>query len=144
MNNKKFLLVDDDYEDTELFAEAVESIDAGVACLNAAHGKDALDKLTGQAIQKPDIIFLDINMPVMNGWQFLSKLKEMEELKEIPVIMYSTSSKRSDMNTAMSSGALCFFTKPDNYHRLKKILEIILTHLKNGKLSEVCDAIQKA
>ena len=144
MDSKKFLLVDDDSEDTELFTEAVEAIDPTVACLNAMHGKDALDKLTEQTIEKPDIIFLDINMPVMNGWQFLDKLKENEELKEIPVIMYSTSSKKSDLNTALSSGAVCFFTKPENFQRLKKILQIILTYLKNDNISQVCDAIQNA
>jgi CheY-like chemotaxis protein len=144
MSQKNFLLVDDDCEDTELFTEAVESVDATVACLNAVHGGEALDQLTSRKIQRPDIIFLDINMPVMNGWQLLDKLKENDELKQIPVIMYSTSSKKSDMKTALSSGALCFFTKPDNYQRLKKILHIIVTYMKNENLAKVCEAIENA
>lgn len=144
MAQKNFLLVDDDCEDTELFTEAVESVDANVACLNAIHGGEALEKLTSHKIQRPDIIFLDINMPIMNGWQLLDKLKENAELKQIPVIMYSTSSKKSDMKTALSSGALCFFTKPDNYQRLKKILHIVVTHLNSENLAKVCEAIQQA
>jgi CheY-like chemotaxis protein len=144
MATKKFLLVDDDCDDTELFSEAIESLDASAFCLNASHGKEALEKLQKQEIQMPDIIFLDINMPVMDGWQFLSKIKQSEILREIPVIMYSTSSKKSDVKTAMSSGALCFFTKPDSFLRLKKILQIVVLHMENGKLDKVCDAISAA
>lgn len=137
-------MVDDDYDDTELFTEAVGSVDATVSCLNAAHGREALEKLTGRMIEKPDIIFLDINMPIMNGWQLLDKLKEDADLRQIPVIMYSTSSKRSDVKTALSSGALCFFTKPDNFQRLKKILHIVVSYMNNENLEKVCEAIQKA
>lgn len=144
MISRNFLVVDDDLEDTELFAEAVGAVDASVSCLNAVHGRDALDKLSGHEIQRPDIIFLDINMPIMNGWQLLTKLKENEELKKIPVIMYSTSSKKSDVKDALSSGALCFFTKPSNYNRLKQILQIVVEYMENGHLDQVCEAIQRS
>jgi CheY-like chemotaxis protein len=86
MAARKFLVVDDDCDDTELFAEAIASVDASVSCYNAADGKQALDKLTNKDIERPDLIFLDINMPGMNGWQFLSGLKGNENLKSIPVI----------------------------------------------------------
>jgi CheY-like chemotaxis protein len=143
MISRNFLVVDDDSEDTELFTEAISSVDATVSCLKAVHGRDALDKLSGHEIQRPDIIFLDINMPIMNGWQLLSKLKENEELKKIPVIMYSTSSRKSDVKAALSSGALCFFTKPDNYGRLRQILQIVVKYMKEGNLDHVCEAIQQ-
>lgn len=142
MSLRNFLVVDDDCDDTELFAEALEAVDASTSCLNATHGKDALDKLQKKEIKKPDLIFLDINMPVMNGWQFLSKIKESDSLKEIPVIMYSTSSTRSDIKTAMSSGALCFFTKPESFRQLKKIVQIVVQHMNNDNLEMVCQAIQ--
>ena len=144
MKPKNFLVVDDDCEDTELFVEAVGSVDAEVNCLNAVHGREALDKLNGHTIQLPDIIFLDINMPVMNGWQFLTEIKESNDLRQIPIIMYSTSSNRSDVKNAISAGALCFFTKPDDYLRLKKILQIVVSYMDNNDLSRVCEAIQKA
>jgi CheY-like chemotaxis protein len=143
METRKFLVVDDDCDDTELFAEAIGSLDAAVSCLNACDGKDALDKLKSHTIDKPDIIFLDINMPIMNGWQFLSSLKGNEDLKEIPVIMYSTSSKSSDVQTAMSSGALCFFTKPNSFLTLRNILQVVVDYMKRGNLDKVCDAIRR-
>lgn len=138
------MLVDDDIDDTELFTEAVESVDASVNCLNAADGREALAKLSSKTQRKPDLIFLDINMPVMNGWQFISRLKDDEKLKEIPVIMYSTSSKMTDFKTALDSGALCFFTKPDSFTTLKNILRIVLEHLNNDDLDRVCDAIHQS
>jgi len=138
------MLVDDDMDDTELFTEAVGSVDASVSCLNAFDGKEALAKLYNKAGSKPDLIFLDINMPIMNGWQFLSHLKDDEKLKEIPVIMYSTSSKMTDFRTALDSGALCFFTKPDSFITLKNILRIVLEHLHNDDLDKVCDAIHQS
>ena len=136
------MVVDDDCDDTELFAEAIESVDASVSCLNASDGREALDKLKSKIFERPDIIFLDINMPIMNGWEFLSRLKGSEGLKEIPVIMYSTSSKSSDINTAMSSGALCFFTKPNSFLTLKNILRIVVEYMQKGNLDKVCDAIK--
>jgi CheY-like chemotaxis protein len=142
MGTRKFLVVDDDCDDTELFAEAMGSVDASVSCLNASDGKEALDKLKSNVFEKPDIIFLDINMPIMNGWEFLSRLKGSEGLKEIPVIMYSTSSKSSDIKTAISSGALCFFTKPNSFLALKNILRIVVEYMQEGNLDKVCDAIK--
>ena len=144
MSARKFLVVDDDADDAELFAEAVGSVDPSVACMNASHGKEALDKLVRDENEKPDIIFLDINMPVMNGWQFLSKIKESPTLKAIPIIMYSTSSKATDISTAKSSGALCFFTKPTSFMILKKILRIVINFMEIGQLDKVCEEISKA
>jgi CheY-like chemotaxis protein len=140
---KRLLVVDDDRDDTELFTEAVEILDSTVQCINAVHGKEALEKLTSDAISMPDIIFLDINMPVMDGWAFLEQMKAIENVKDIPVIMYSTSSEKSIMKTALLSGALCFFSKPESFNMLKSIMRVVLEHLHNHELDKVCEAIHK-
>jgi CheY-like chemotaxis protein len=62
---KKFLLTDDDKDDRELFSEALHSVDPTIICQGAEHGRDALRLLTGNGIIKPDLIFIDINMPVI-------------------------------------------------------------------------------
>src|SRR5882757_6709540 len=92
-----FLLADDDADDKTLFCEALAEIDPGIVCHTAADGKEALAILSRRQSRKPDIIFLDINMPVMDGWQCLGKLKENSEHRNIPVIMYSTSSYQRDI-----------------------------------------------
>jgi CheY-like chemotaxis protein len=143
MTERTFLLVEDDNDDCELFTEAIEAVDASVRFYFATDGKEALDKLSGKAIQSPDIIFLDINMPQMNGWQLLNRLKEDQTLKDIPVIMYSTSSQMNDRKKASASGALCFFTKPNSFLHLKKMLEVVVSHMRENRLDGVCDAVHK-
>jgi len=119
---KTILFVDDDADDADLFAEALGEIDASINYYSAMDGQDALDKLQHAQIGKPDLIFLDINMPGMDGWECLINLKQHEDLKDIPVIMYSTSSAKKDRDTATGLGALGFLSKPTDYGTLKKML----------------------
>jgi CheY-like chemotaxis protein len=141
MHKRNFLVVDDDADDLELFSEAVGELDESVICEQASDGYEALEKLGGDPPCTPDLIFLDLNMPAMDGWQFLERVKQNETLKDIPVIIYSTSSLRKDMLQAKQSGALCFVTKPEDYGQLKKILQIVISYLKQGELGGVCDAV---
>lgn len=134
---KKVFLIDDDQDDRELFCEAMEEVAPKIICYTAANGRKALNQLSNNEIESPDIIFLDINMPIMSGWQCLSMLKEHEFYKNIPVIMYSTSSQPEDVEKAGQLGALCFFTKPDDFESLKKSLEIVVEHLHNSSLSSL-------
>jgi CheY-like chemotaxis protein len=126
---KKFLLVDDDLDDTGLFSEALNEVDPAIICYVEHNGKAALDKLDSKEFERPDIIFVDINMPGMNGWQCLAELKKDDRYKNIPVIMYSTSSYSGDADKAIEMGALCFFTKPSDYNLLKDILKAFAENL---------------
>ena len=138
--NKIFLLVDDDKDDRDLFVEAIESIKIMVKCHVSHNGQGALDLLSGLSDHLPHVIFLDINMPVMNGWDCLRKLKADDKYKNIPVIMCSTSSSRGESKTAFDLGALCFCTKPDSFSILKQTLEIVSNNLGENLL----DAIKKS
>ena len=78
MDLKQIFLVDDDEDDKEIFMAALQEINTEVACITADNGYDALNKIkTKQA--NPDLIFLDLNMPLMNGQVFLKKLREYEQ-----------------------------------------------------------------
>lgn len=122
-----FLLADDDADDKTLFCEALAEIDSSIVCHTASDGKEALAILSEKQIEKPSIIFLDINMPVMDGWQCLGRIKQNNDHRDIPVIMYSTSSYQRDIELALESGAFCFFTKPSDYRELRNILRLIAT-----------------
>ena len=139
---KRFLLTDDDIDDREIFAEALAAIDPTIVCHHAQDGQEALQFLLNREAGTPDMIFLDINMPVMDGWQLLSALKSHSNFQDIPVIMYSTSSESKDRYAAMNLGALCFVTKPHNYVIVKNMLEIVVNYLKQNELTTVCMAIQ--
>ena len=117
-------MADDDQDDTDLFCEALKGIDSGIECHFAYSGKDALQKLQGGKIQ-PQVVFLDINMPEMNGWECLDSLKKEEKLRDIPVIMYSTSSMTLYGRKAIKSGAVGFYEKPGSFLQLKEFLEVI-------------------
>ena len=140
---KKFLLTDDDRDDRELFSEALHSVDPSIICQGAEHGRNALRLLTSNVIEKPDLIFIDINMPVMNGWELLNTIKKDDYCHDIPVIIYTTSSEERDRQIAKDLGALCFVTKPDDFKRVKNILQVIVYNMKKDALSSVCREIEK-
>lgn len=126
MNNATtFLLVDDDADDTLLFEDALKRAASSVSFEAAANGQEALDKLNNRQAPLPDIIFLDLNMPRMDGKECLAHLKASENLQHIPVIMYTTSSQSRDIEQTMLMGAKCFITKPSNVKELQYILSEI-------------------
>ena len=120
-----FLLADDDEDDTELFGEALSAIEPPVNFYHVETGQAVFQFLSNGQNKKPNIIFLDINMPEMSGWQCLSKLKNHIEYKDIPVIMYSTSSNQREKEIAFELGAWGFFTKPSDLKMLLKVLDSI-------------------
>lgn len=132
---KIILLVDDDVDDASIFCEALLLIDPNIVCYCATDGVEALEIL--QREEHPNIIFLDINMPRMNGWEFLRRMKCIDDLKEIPVLVYSTSTLDNDINTALDLGALCFFAKPNKFSDLKNILEVVTNNLNENLLEAI-------
>ncbi|HZH96411.1 MAG TPA: response regulator [Flavisolibacter sp.] len=135
MTEKIFLLADDDADDTQLFCEALEDIDPSIVCYCAADGKKVMEILENKELEKPQVIFLDINMPGMNGWECLAQLKNNEAYRHIPVLIYSTSSHQKEANLALDLGALCFFTKPSDFIELKGILKVLAANM-HGNLTE--------
>lgn len=118
------LTVDDDVEDYEFFCEAIKEIDSSIVILKASNGHEALEILDSQ-ILKPDYIFLDINMPLMDGKVCLQEIKKNERFKDIPVIMYSTSNNKAEIRQYKLMGAN-FLVKPDRFTHLVKSLNFIL------------------
>lgn len=131
MSKKIILLADDDQDDTEMFCEALADIDENIICYCAENGSKALKVLEKQD-EIPNVVFLDLNMPVMNGWECLKELKSDARYKNIPVIMISTSSHKNDMDAASNLGAACYFIKPNNFKDLKEVLGSITSNLENG------------
>src|ERR1700754_2845390 len=118
---KRFLLIDDDSDDRELFSEALAIVSPEIICEQATDAMEGLAMLQTSKVEEPDIVFLDVNLLVMDGWQFLTRLKE-SGLNHIPVIMYSTSSNDRDKKKSKELGALCFITKPHAFRMLQGML----------------------
>lgn len=119
--NRKFFIADDDPDDQELFIDALHEINELFECVTATDGTEALESLS-RHLFVPDIIFLDLNMPKMDGKVCLSEIKKDKFLKEIPVIIYSTSSEKKDIMDAMQLGAAYYLQKPTRFQELSRAL----------------------
>jgi len=120
------LVADDDSDDLELFSEAVRIADPSIVVQCAENGEDALNLLTTPSQDRPEVIVLDVNMPLMSGLECLQILKKHETLKDIPVIIYSTSSDPGDKRKAFAFDAYLFITKPFEFDVLKEIVSVLL------------------
>lgn len=138
-NNKYLLLIDDDEDDRLLFKLALQEAAPFVQC-HTAQDDEEVYSLMSEGKQLPDIIFLDLNMPVKSGWDFLQEFKDDERLRNIPVIIYSTSSSPRDIERARELRALCFLVKPDDFGELKKFLSAIA----GRELKELCEQLKKS
>lgn len=125
--NKIFFIADDDPDDRELFIEALRTIDPGCECITATDGEEALAKLNDGLPQLPDFIFLDLNMPKVNGRACLAAIKKNTRTNQVPVIIYSTSAEKKDMDETIQSGAAYFLQKPNRFEELSKALDNIIS-----------------
>ncbi|HEY0768816.1 MAG TPA: response regulator [Sphingobacteriaceae bacterium] len=108
------MYVDDDSDDLIIFKELLQDINPAIKYLHAANGKEALEMLE-ELVILPDYIFLDINMPVMDGQTFLSKLRADRRFRSIPVIVYTTSTRPDDKKAFSNLGANDYIVKPSTY-----------------------------
>jgi CheY-like chemotaxis protein len=125
MNYNSLLLVDDDADDQLLFGEALREINSPVSYEAATDAIDALKKL-GTSSTIPQLIFLDLNMPIMHGFECLKRIKENATLQKIPVVIYTTSSSPLDIHMAKQLGAAAYFCKPMHFNHLCDKLKSIL------------------
>jgi CheY-like chemotaxis protein len=108
------LHVDDDPDDVETFREVALNINPDIMLFDVSNGVEAL-KLLDDAVVLPDYIFLDINMPVMDGKDCLLEIKKDKRFASIPVIMYTTSDKKQDITYFKEIGATYYLVKPNSY-----------------------------
>ena len=137
MTIRSVLLVDDDLDDQDIFRTALSEVAASVALTTANNGEDALQKLHGNS-HYPDLIFLDINMPVLNGFDTLAQIKKEDPIKEIPVFIYTTSARPEDIEKAKELGALDCVKKPADFLELCRFISSVLNtppHAVQGRMA---------
>ena len=124
-----FFVVDDDADDRDIFTMALGCIGNKTKCVTAKNGEEALELLRKNQEFIPDFIFLDINMPCVNGKECLVEMKKMEWLKKVPIYIYSTSLTNIDRTETLNLGADDYFIKPYSVSRLIDIIsKIIFKH----------------
>jgi CheY-like chemotaxis protein len=134
----KILLIDDDEDDQFLFKEAITKISPQIRCDVAINGEDGLRHLYA-ADPLPEIVFLDINMPIMDGRETLSVIRSTPRLHSLRVVICSTSQAKPDASWFLSRSD-SYVVKPSNFHALVRLLTVqlydalTLTHEHNERL----------
>ena len=119
-------LADDDADDRMLFEEAIEEIEMKTQLSLFKDGKQLMNHLLASPTTLPEIVFLDLNMPVKNGMQCLKEIRQHPLLKELCVAIYSTSSSEQDIEETFVHGANIYINKPNSFGELKKAIEKVL------------------
>jgi two-component system, chemotaxis family, response regulator Rcp1 len=136
MKDVHILLVEDNEGDIILTREALKDANIRNEVSVAMDGEQAL-RMLHEAVELPDLILLDINLPRLSGLEVLASIKSDERLKEIPVIMLTTSSAEKDILTSYAHHANRFITKPVDLPRflevIKTIEDFLITIIKDPK-----------
>jgi CheY-like chemotaxis protein len=124
----QILLADDDKDDCFLFREALSEIPVATNLETVHDGEQLMTYLNEHSENLPHVLFLDLNMPRKNGFECLSEIKFNDKLKDLPVIMFSTSYPRDMhyeqdiMKLLYKIGAMDYIRKPENFNQLKQVI----------------------
>lgn len=124
-NSKPILLVEDDNIDAMTVKRAMKELNVTNPLVRACDGEQALDHLRDKANEKPCLIFLDLNMPKMNGLELLAIVKEDEDLRTIPVIVLTTSGEQCDIVQSFKLGVAGYMVKSVDYGEFKETMRVI-------------------
>ena len=121
------LLADDDKDDRDDFMEAFNSLGMNVDLQTVKNGVELMEYLNTPSIKIPHLVFLDLNMPKKSGLECLKEIRKIQRLKNLTVVIYSTSSSEKDMEDTFVNGANIYMKKPAHLTVLKKLLAQVLT-----------------
>jgi CheY-like chemotaxis protein len=128
------LYAEDDPEDRQIFLEAARQANAKIAIKEAADGQQLLrylSELSGEA-DLPHAIVSDLRMPLIDGLEVLDEVKNNASWKQIPFVLFSTSTNHQDINRALELGAAAYFSKPDSYEEVLRMVRRIIAVCENS------------
>jgi CheY-like chemotaxis protein len=123
--NKPILLVEDDEVDIMTIRRALKELNVVNPVIPKENGEEALGYLRDPANEKPCIILLDLNMPVMNGIEFLQVAKNDDELKRFPVVVLTTSEEQQDKVNSFNFSVAGYMAKPVDYRQFVEVIRSI-------------------
>ena len=125
IQTNRVLVIDDDKDDQQFIRRAIHDLFPNMECISLSNGKDAL-KFIDENPPPPSYIFLDLNMPYLNGFEFLKEFKKERGNSETTVYIYSTSSNPRDKEKAKSLGADDYIVKFSDLNSLKAKLKNVI------------------
>ncbi|MBC8283909.1 MAG: response regulator [Nitrospinae bacterium] len=131
-NGSPLMIVEDNETDIICLKRAFEKNGVSKPIITAGNGEEALAYLngetsdqTGSGVRIPNIILLDLNMPIMNGFEFLQVIKADERFRAIPVIVLTSSTSRVDMNDSYKNSIAGYIEKPMDPEEYSEIIRIL-------------------
>ena len=135
----KILLADDDTDDCIFFKKALEGFLLSTQLTAVHDGEQLMQLLTNEPIELPHVLFLDLNMPRKNGFECLSEIKLSEKLKQLPVVIFSTSFEQEVVNLLYKNGAQYFIRKPSKFSQFKNIIQHTITLIEKDLPTRLLD-----
>lgn len=136
-HRKPILLVDDDRVDVMTTKRALKDINVTNPVYTAGNGEEAIELLRDGKTEKPGVILLDLNMPKMNGIEFLRVIKNDVSLKRIPVVVLTTSKEEEDKVESFSLGVAGYMIKPVDYIKFVEVVRAINMYWTLSELTEL-------
>ena len=131
---RNILLVEDDRVDSMTIRRALEEVEINNHLDTVSNGEEALAYLLSAENELPALILLDLNMPMMNGMEFMQTVKKHASLKKIPVVVLTTSRAEQDISASFELGAAGYMVKPLDY---REFIEAVVTIARYWQLSEL-------
>lgn len=125
-SDTKIFLAEDDEDDRLLFHEALNEINSTIPLIESFDGVHLMENLREYEVDENDILFLDLNMPLMNGFECLDKIKEDSKLKNFRIVIFSTTAEEDYVEKSFQKGAFMYIKKPDSFQTLINTIETIL------------------
>jgi len=125
-SGKSIFLADDDADDCMLFEDALREVSESVALTTANDGAELIHLMKTTVPPPPDVIFLDLNMPKKNGFECLEYIRQTEQWKDIPIVVFSTTGQEEMVKKVYEQGANYFIRKPGSFPKLKQAIRQVL------------------
>jgi CheY-like chemotaxis protein len=120
------LLADDSIDEHFLFMHTIKGLDSNISIRTVVNGVELLRLLSSPDTVLPDLLFLDLNMPLKNGKEALKEIKKNDKLNDLTVVIYSTSDEKKDIEETYELGANIYVRKPQDYLELEKTLDKLI------------------
>lgn len=126
---KNIIFIDDDEDDRMIFGDILHRVYPNIIYNDFSNADEFFAFVSSDVIMQPDLIFLDLNMPMKDGFYVLKMLKKREDLKDVPVVILSTSKHPQDIEKAKKLGAVAYAVKPNELSSLIDIIQMTSQNL---------------
>lgn len=137
IDRKYIILADDDEDDRLFFEDALEDLMLDVSLESVTNGVEVMQLLNDKTRMLPDLLFLDLNMPLQSGHECLKEIRSDHRLKEVTIVVYSTSLNAETVDMLYKDGANYYICKPGNYNCLKKTIHKAISLVDQHKSKKV-------